>query len=147
MLNNLFKVCWMWKNADIICYKLTSLVSLYQKLMKISNTGREIFRNFWTTWEILMKFSGKMCLMVISKVTKNQGFTLSLDLWKIYFSKNHRGESNYPPSPLSPTVSRLMVNNKTQQRNKTLLVCHIFNYSKYILGFYFQKNIKLYNKI
>ena len=25
-----------------------------------------------------MKFSGKMCLMVILKVTKNQGFTLSL---------------------------------------------------------------------
>ena len=28
LLNNLSKVCWNWKNADIICYKLTSLVSL-----------------------------------------------------------------------------------------------------------------------
>ena len=29
LLNNLFKVCWKWKkNADIIGYKLTSLVSL-----------------------------------------------------------------------------------------------------------------------
>ena len=26
-----------------------------------------------------MKFSGKMCLMIILKVTKNQGFTLSLE--------------------------------------------------------------------
>ena len=28
LLNNLFKLCWKWKNVDIICYKLTSLVSL-----------------------------------------------------------------------------------------------------------------------
>ena len=28
MLKNLFEVCWRWKNADIICYKLKSLVSL-----------------------------------------------------------------------------------------------------------------------
>ena len=26
-----------------------------------------------------MKFSGKMCLMIILKVTKNQGFALSLE--------------------------------------------------------------------
>ena len=26
-----------------------------------------------------MKFSGKMCLMIILKVTKNQGFTLRLE--------------------------------------------------------------------
>ena len=26
-----------------------------------------------------MKFSGKMCLMMILKVTKNKGFTLSLE--------------------------------------------------------------------
>ena len=28
LLNNLFKVCWRWKNADIIYHKMTSLVSL-----------------------------------------------------------------------------------------------------------------------
>ena len=46
LLNNLFKVCWRWKNADIICYKLTSLVSLQQgnvkkseKLMKIDENS------------------------------------------------------------------------------------------------------------
>ena len=47
--------------------------------MKIANIEREIIYNFWTTWGIYMKFSGKMCLMIILKVTKIQGFTLSLE--------------------------------------------------------------------
>ena len=34
---------------------------------------------FWTIWGISMKFSGEMWLMIILKVTKNQGFTLSLE--------------------------------------------------------------------
>ena len=41
--------------------------------MKITNIDREILHNFWT---------GKIWLMIILKVTKNQGFS----------SKNHRGE-------------------------------------------------------
>ena len=49
------------------------------KLMKIANIDREILHNFWTTWGISMKFSGKMYLMIILKVTKNQSFTLSLE--------------------------------------------------------------------
>ena len=32
-----------------------------------------------------MKFSGKMCVMIILKVRKNQGFTLSLE--DIFFEK------------------------------------------------------------
>ena len=36
-----------------------------------------------------MKFSGKMCLMIILKVTKNQGFTLSLE--DTFFEKPQRG--------------------------------------------------------
>ena len=28
LLNNAIKVCWKWRNANIICYKMTSLVSL-----------------------------------------------------------------------------------------------------------------------
>ena len=47
--------------------------------MKIANIDKEILHIFWTTWGISMKFSGKMCLMIILKVTKNQGFTLSLE--------------------------------------------------------------------
>ena len=34
-----------------------------------------------------MKFSGKMCLKIILKVTKNQGFSLSLE--DTFFEKPH----------------------------------------------------------
>ena len=47
--------------------------------MKIANIDREILHNFWTTWGISMKFSEKMCLMIILKVTKNQSFALCLE--------------------------------------------------------------------
>ena len=53
-----------------------------------------------------MKFSGKMCLEIILKVTKNQGFTLSLG--DIFFEKPQWGEgvkSDPPPPP-----SRFRVN-------------------------------------
>ena len=53
-----------------------------------------------------MQFSGKMCLIIILKATKNQGFTLSLE--DTFFEKPQRGEggSNYPP----PLLSRFRVN-------------------------------------
>ena len=58
MLNNLCKVGWKLKNADIISYMLTPLVSLQQgnvkkskKLMKIVNIDRENLHIIWTTWE------------------------------------------------------------------------------------------------
>ena len=47
--------------------------------MNIADIEREILHDFWTTWGISMKFSGKMCLMIILKVTKNQDFTLCLE--------------------------------------------------------------------
>ena len=47
--------------------------------MKIVNIDRENLDFFWTTREISMKFSGKMWLMIMLEVTKNQGFTLSLE--------------------------------------------------------------------
>ena len=46
-----------------------------------------------------MKFSGKMCLMIILKVTKNQGFTLCLE---DTIFKNHRGGQIEPSPPLPP---------------------------------------------
>ena len=49
------------------------------KIDDIANIDREILYNFWATWRILMKFSGKMWLMIILKVKKEQGFTLSLE--------------------------------------------------------------------
>ena len=51
--------------------------------MKIANIDWEILHIFWTTWGISMKLSGKMWIMIILKVTKNQGVYLS---------------SNWPPS-------------------------------------------------
>ena len=75
------------KNAIIICYMLMSLVSLYQrnlkkseKLMKIVNIDEENLHVFWMIWENSKKFSGKMWLMLILKVTKKQRFTSSLEI-------------------------------------------------------------------
>ena len=48
-----------------------------------------------------MKFSGKMCLIIILKVTKNQGLTLSLE--DKYFEKLQGGD------PLPPAVLGLNV--------------------------------------
>ena len=64
--------------------------------MKIANIDREFPCTFWTTWGNSMKFSGKMYLKIILKVTKNQGFTLSLE---DKFFKNHRGVKLPPPLP------------------------------------------------
>ena len=44
-----------------------------------------------------MKFSGKMCLKIILKVTKNQGFSLSLE--DTLFEKPHGGQVALPPTP------------------------------------------------
>ena len=68
------------------------------KLMKIANTDTEILHNFWTFLGISMKFSRKILLMIILKVTKNQGFTLSLE--DTFFKKPHGvggGGSIWPP--------------------------------------------------
>ena len=45
---------------------------------KLDNIDREFLHIFWKTWGDSMKFSGKMCLKIILKLTKNQGFFLSL---------------------------------------------------------------------
>ena len=64
--------------------------------MKIANIDREILHNFWTTWGISMKFSGNMCLMIILKVTKKQGFNLCLE--DTIFEKP-QGEGGSPTQP------------------------------------------------
>ena len=65
---------------------LISLVFLQQgnvknseKLMKIVNIKGENLHVFWTTWGILVKFPGKIWLMIILNVTKKQGFTIFLE--------------------------------------------------------------------
>ena len=44
-----------------------------------------------------MKFSGKMCLKIILKVTKKQGFSLSLE--DTLFEKPQGGGQIDPPQP------------------------------------------------
>ena len=46
--------------------------------MKIVNIDGENHQIFWTTWEILVKFSGNVWIMIILKLKKKQGLILSL---------------------------------------------------------------------
>ena len=66
------------------------------KLMKIVNIDRDFLHIFRMTWQNSMKFSGKMCFEIILKVTKNQGFTLSLE--DTFFEKP-QGALIWPPPP------------------------------------------------
>ena len=65
--------------------------------MNIANIDREILHIFWTTCGISMTFLGKMWLTIILKVTKNQGFTLSLE--DTFFEKPQAGGQTDPPPP------------------------------------------------
>ena len=71
------------------------------KLMKRANIDRGILYIFWATWGISIQFSGKMWLMIIIKVTKNQGFTIFLEV--TFFEKPQweggGGGSQIVPSP------------------------------------------------
>ena len=63
----------------ISCYMSNKEMSKKsKKSMKIADLDGEVLHIFWTTCGISVKFSGKMWLMIL-KVTKNQGFTLSLE--------------------------------------------------------------------
>ena len=63
------------------------------KLTKIDNIDREIFHNFWTSWEISMKLSGKLWLVITLKVTKSQVFTFYLED-TLFKKPQDGGESN-----------------------------------------------------
>ena len=58
--------------------------------MKMANIDRESIHIFWTTWGISMKFSDKMWLMIMLKVTKNQDFILSSE--DIFLEKPQGGQ-------------------------------------------------------
>ena len=70
------------KNADIICYMLTSLVYLQQGNVKKSrkikgvNIDKENLQ-LRMTRKILMRFSGKMFLMTMLIVIKNSLFRVN----------------------------------------------------------------------
>ena len=68
----------MKKNADIICYMLTSLISLQQGNLKKSEKSMKIVKYSYllnNLRRISMKFSEKMWLIIILKVTKKQGLS------------------------------------------------------------------------
>ena len=81
--------------------------------MKIANVDREILHNFSTTWGISIKFSGKMCLMIILKVTKNQGITLCLE--DTIFEKPQGGIKLIPPLPSRFRVKVLLLTDKNSE--------------------------------
>ena len=70
------------------------------KIDEKANINRESLQNFWTTKEISTKFSGKMWLKFMLKVTKIQDFTLS---WEDTFLEKLQGGRDQidPPSPPS----------------------------------------------
>ena len=86
---------------------LTSLVSLWRENVKISKkhwwkqlilTGKSL-HIFWTPWRTSIKFSRNMWLMIILKLIKNQGYTVSLE--NTFFEKpQEEGDSsNWPRKP------------------------------------------------
>ena len=71
------------------------------KLMKIACTDGEILHIFCTIWGISIKFSGKMWLMIILKVTKIQGFTLSFEDRHIFRKITGGVKLTLPPAVLA----------------------------------------------
>ena len=97
--------------------------------MKIANIDREILHNIWTTWRISMKPSGKMYLLIILKVTKNQGFIVCLE--DTIFKKPQGGWQFNPPHPLWLTWQQitgncLLLKDKEKFSLFFSLLCFIF---------------------
>ena len=90
--------------ADVISFFVTRQCQEIQKIdenwWKLASIDREFLHIFWTTLGNSMKFSGKMCVKIILKVTKNEGFTLSLE--DTFFEKPQgKGcQINSPPAVL-----------------------------------------------
>ena len=88
------------------------------KLQKVDDReilDRGILHIFRTTWGISMKFSGEMWLKIMLKISKNQGFTLSLE--DTFFKKPQewgRGGGQID------TPSRFRVKSDSQLSNKSL---------------------------
>ena len=88
------------------------------RLMQIANIDREFLHIFWTTWGNSVKYSGKMCFKIILKVTKNEGFTLSLE--DTFFEKPRvgRGVKLIPlPSPAVLGLKSVPCGMKNLQKN------------------------------
>ena len=76
---SMLKVKKFWHHllyANVICLFVTRWCQKIQKIdenwWKLANFDREFLHIFWTTWGKSMKFSGKMYLKIILKVTKTK---------------------------------------------------------------------------
>ena len=86
---------------------LTLLVSLqqgnvkqFEKLTKIVNTQEDNLHILCTSRKISTKFSGKVWLMIVLKVTKKQGFTLSLK--NTFWVEIPQVDIKLTPTPATP---------------------------------------------
>ena len=61
------------------------------KFMKIVGIDGKNFHIFSTNWGISMKFSGKICFVIILKSTKKQNVTSLVLSWRQIFGKTTRG--------------------------------------------------------
>ena len=66
--------------------------------MKIANIEKENLHVLWTTWEISIKLSEKMWLIIILNVTKKAALH---PLFRKYIFRKTRGSVNWPPFPFS----------------------------------------------
>ena len=65
-----------------------------------------------------MKFSGEMCFKIILKVTKSQGFTLSLE--DTFFKKPQEGVKLTPPSRFRvKNSSQIIVRKQSKQKTES----------------------------
>ena len=86
----------------------------------------EFLHIFWATSGNAVKFSGKMCLKIISKVTKNQSFTPSLE------------DTFFEPLPTTPAVlgleysikNHFFIGKSLTTKSKILLKNITWNYCK-----------------
>ena len=102
LLNNLLKLDWRLKNADVTCYMLTSLVSLQhgnikqsEKLMKIVNLKKKIFISSERVGEFQWNFQQR-CDYDNIKSYKKPGLRPFFE--KYIFGKTTEGHQINPPS-------------------------------------------------
>ena len=74
------KECWHHLlYVDVISVFVIRKCQKIRRIDEIVNIDGKNLNFVWMTWVTSVKFSGQLWLMAILKVTRNQGFTLSLE--------------------------------------------------------------------
>ena len=94
----------IWRHWFLCNKEMLKSQKNWWKMMKIGNIDRASLYIFWTTWGTSMKISENMWLMIILKVQKSQGFTLSL---KDTFFEKPQGGLNCSLWVVSGLISHL----------------------------------------